>query len=457
MQVNCELDGYNNTIKKSLCECEVKIKLPFFSEIIINKDALFKKFTNIKNILNLNIMKCYKELFSKEGLINNIGSYFLLLIITANIVNIFIFIFNIKGFKLLIQEINKIISINLQINNNNNHKKKNKEKSRNLRNSKSSKNTNSKLSLMHNGIINERIINNNISINVNLKKVKHKHNHGKRNKNIKIKSKNISVDKTKESHNFKNSYSISKIQKNNNHFLKSFHKPKNTIGNFFDYELNILPYNEALKIDKRTYFEYYFSLLRSNQLLVFTFYAKNDYNSGIIKISLFLFSLSLYYAINALFFDDSTMHIIYEEKGNYNFIYQIPKIIYSSFITFIVHAIVRFFSLSQRDILSIKREKYNIKVKSEKLKICLKIKFILFFILEFLLLFLFWYYISCFCAIYKNTQLHLLEDSVISFGLSLLYPIGFCLIPGMFRIPALRSSNKNRECMYKFSNFLQII
>ena len=58
-----------------------------------------------------------------------------------------------------------------------------------------------------------------------------------------------------------------------------------------------------------------------------------------------------------------------------------------------------------------------------------------------------------FGAIYKNTQYHLLKDTLISFGLSLIYPLGIYLLPGIFRIPAL--SNKNK-CLYKFSKILQI-
>ena len=93
----------------------------------------------------------------------------------------------------------------------------------------------------------------------------------------------------------------------------------------------------------------------------------------------------------------------------------------------------------------------------EAIKKTLNIKFKCFFIISFVLLLFFWYYISCFCAIYENTQLHLIKDSIISFGLSLLYPFGIYLLPGIFRIPSLRSSKKDRHCMYKFSKIIQLI
>ena len=81
-------------------------------------------------------------------------------------------------------------------------------------------------------------------------------------------------------------------------------------------------------------------------------------------------------------------------------------------------------------------------MKEKKLIKTLKVKFALFFIFAFILLLLFSYYITCFCGIYANTQIHLIKDSLISFGLSLIYPFGLCLIPGIFRIPSLHAKKK---------------
>ena len=92
-----------------------------------------------------------------------------------------------------------------------------------------------------------------------------------------------------------------------------------------------------------------------------------------------------------------------------------------------------------------------------KTKKIIKIKFIIFYILNCLLLILFWYYLSCFCYIYKNTQLHLLKDTLISYSLSFLYPLFLCLIPGIFRLSSLRAKNKDKVCIYKVSKFIQLI
>ena len=107
------------------------------------------------------------------------------------------------------------------------------------------------------------------------------------------------------------------IKVENSPFEKNFNENKEklkvnkSIIKFTDYELNTLPYNEALRYDKRNYFEYYISLLKTRHILLFSFCPSNDYNSRIIKIYLFFYSFAMYCTVNALFFSDSTMHKIY--------------------------------------------------------------------------------------------------------------------------------------------------
>ena len=227
---------------------------------------------------------------------------------------------------------------------------------------------------------------------------------------------------------------------------------------FNENEINSLEYSIALEMDKRNFFQYYFSLLKLNHLLIFSFYCKmKDYNSQILKIFLFFFLFSLHFTINALFFSDETMHTIYVEEGKFNFLYQIPQIIYSSLISSGISTIIKYLSLSEDSILEFKNneemEKFSALMK--KLIKNLKIKFFLFFVLSFILLFLFGFYISCFCGVYINTQIHLIKDTLISFGLSFVDPFVIYLLPGMLRIPAL--SMKNGECLYKFSQIVQNI
>ena len=172
---------------------------------------------------------------------------------------------------------------------------------------------------------------------------------------------------------------------------------------------------------------------------------------------LFFFFFAVQFAFNALFFNDDTMHKIYIEEGKFNFIYQIPIIIYSSLISEPINAIVRYLALIENIIIEIKNAKQfiNFKEKVNNISKKIKFRFVIFFIISFLLLLFFMYYITCFCGVYINTQIHLIKDSVISFILSLIYPFGIFLIPGIFRISALRAKDKNKQYLYKFSGLIE--
>ena len=134
---NCEYKGYNSTIKKAECNCEVKNKIPSISEILENKDELLKKIPNIKSTINLSIMKCYYTLFNLKSLKKNIGNYILLSMICISTCCCFIYLF--KGNKMLNNIIYKAVPLekvkippnnnnNEIINRNNNIKKKKKKR-----------------------------------------------------------------------------------------------------------------------------------------------------------------------------------------------------------------------------------------------------------------------------------------------------------------------------------------
>ena len=223
-------------------------------------------------------------------------------------------------------------------------------------------------------------------------------------------------------------------------------------------ELNELPYDLALQYDTRTFCQYYISQLRVKHPLFFSFYYNKDYNSNIIKIDLFFIGFSIFYTVEALFYNDDTMHNIYATKGSYGIENKLPKIIYSSIISMVLNILLKKLSLSNDSIIKFKqnKNKKDINERVAALNCTLRIRFILYFILSFIFLLFFYYYISMFDAIYINTQFHLLKDTLISFGLSLVYPFGIYLLPGFFRICALSDRKKKREYLYKFSKILQI-
>ena len=147
---------------------------------------------------------------------------------------------------------------------------------------------------------------------------------------------------------------------------------------------------------------------------------------------------------------------MYTDNGVVYYLSQIVPIIFSSIIPAIINITLKLLSLSENDIINLKKQNRKISLKEGKLILnCLKIKFIIFFIISFLLLSFCWYFISCFCGVFKNTQIILIIDTLISFGFSMIYPFGLYLLPGIFRIPALRK--KDKKCLYQFSTLVALI
>ena len=372
----------------------------------MTKDQLLNNFKDIKSISNLGIIHCFKESISKEKLKSNIGSYILIVIMLLFI--LFLILFYVKGYKTMFDKINAIIE--------------NKRQKQNLKENEKNEIKNTDVARKNNKP--HQIIKNK-----------------SKNKKIKNKKKIKSVINNNQS-------SYLSIQERND--VLNVISEKNE--NYIDSELNSLVYEEALKNDKRTFWEYYASLIKTKHILISAFF-KADFNSNVIKISLFFYSFALLYFTNALFFTDTTMHKIYEDGGIFNLAYSLPQICYSFIISSFINSLIRYLSLSDNQIIKIKQEKTYVKAKEESEKIirCLKIKYVLFFIFSFISLSFFWYYLACFGSIYKNTQIYLLKDTLISFGFSLIYPFIVYLIPTSLRIMLLRRP----KYIYKFINLLQ--
>ncbi len=178
-----------------------------------------------------------------------------------------------------------------------------------------------------------------------------------------------------------------------------------------------------------------------------------------IKFFLFFFNFNTYFTVNALFFTEATIHKIYIDNGTYDFIYHLPKIIYSFLISWIINAIIKQLALSQKNFIELKqiKSKENLDNKGIKILRTLNIKFVYFFIITFIFSGFYWYYITCFCGIYINTQIILIKNALISFGFSLIYPFGFYLIPGIFRLSGLRYEKDSNEYLYQISLLFQML
>ena len=274
-QEGCDFKSYDYKTQEANCSCEIKESSSSFAYMDINTTKLYEKFIDINNILNISIMICYNVLFSKEGLLHNIAFYAIIIIIIFHLVSIIIF------YKSKINIIkDKIKDISYGINNWNIvieyqkeiiRKKKEKEKQRKkkliIAKKEKTKKEEKKIKLLNpldyyylNRLLNK------------------KNPPNKKNKEISINQRNDN------NNGIKNPTSYINMSTEGMNKMEIVKKTKE-IMSYNDEEMNNLSYKSALKIDKRSYCQYYLSLLKTKHILIFSFYNHyNNYNSQIVKI-----------------------------------------------------------------------------------------------------------------------------------------------------------------------------
>ena len=443
---NCTFTEYDKNTKKSICMCEIKSKIYSISEIIQNKEAISNNFNIASDSTSssVNTMKCFNTLFSRYGLLKNIGNYLLLIIIILFIGSGILFYK--VGYNLIENDMKQIM--------------KNKENDLH----KNSNNDNDNIYQSEKKTI----------IKVKKKKKKKKNNKKRNIKSNPIKKHTKKSDKNLDSiylsrdiishkslsgnelkNNIKEKYNRTiSINDNPNNIPET---PKYLTELISELELNSLPYKKALLYDKRNIFHYYMFLMKIKHPLLFSFYPIKDYNVWIVKIDIFLLFFSIIYALNALFITEKIIHRIYADKGDYIISNYMSNIICAFIISHFINIVIKLVFLSERNILELKCQETYIKASQiiDKIKRCIIIKYILFYILGILFLIIFWYYLSSFCAVYQNTQIFLIINTFICFGISLLFPFLINVIPSLMRNISLRSPNK--EFLYKISQYIQLI
>ena len=81
----------------------------------------------------------------------------------------------------------------------------------------------------------------------------------------------------------------------------------------------------------------------------------------------------------------------------------------------------------------------------------------IYFLITFIFICFFWYFTSAFCAVYKNTQLFLIKDSMISFLISLINPFALYILPTALRIISLNDEKKRLKFLYILSDLIPLI
>ena len=184
---------------------------------------------------------------------------------------------------------------------------------------------------------------------------------------------------------------------------------------YFDNDdLNELSFDEARIFDKRNFCKYYCFMIQISNIILNTFCRCNDFNLFSIKVGLLLFLFPLNLTFNAFFFTSKEIQYFYVNKITDISIdwKNLTRSLISSIISSIILVFLKLICLTHHSFRKIKKE-INIdsaKKKSKEILKCKKFRISLYYLFSLIFLLIFRFYVSCFCAIFENTQLLLIQS-----------------------------------------------
>ena len=181
-----------------------------------------------------------------------------------------------------------------------------------------------------------------------------------------------------------------------------------------------MDYDDAIRRDKRTFCIYYYEKIQSEQIILNTFFKTEILRPMPVKIMLLVLQIDLYFFINGLFYNEEYVTKIFElEKDSlsnqaYRFF---DNLFYAFLVGVIINYIIEFFFIQEKKLrTTLKREKDNLLVlKYEMIQIIkdLEKRFLSFIIISFIISVFIWYHISCFNNIYSHMKKEWLIFSVL--------------------------------------------
>ena len=473
---NCKFSYIDFKTARIICIC--KIGDYIYNPIDINFRRINsdeKKFNitlidEFSKSSNINVIKCFRKIFSTEGLFKNYG-FFIILGLLIGDISISIYSPLSKVEKRLNDFCGKVLTQIKEVYNvdtDNNKINFNEENKKPIKNKKNILQTNAEENIdykKHKKIKNQsiKIFNEN-----NKSKINFKSNRNKRKKNFifnsnihsKNTNSNLAINSQIEKSNKENKNENQLIENENNEdeekIIKELKEKNNS--EFYIYnlikniplekrklylsesELRFLPYKYAIKIDKRNRTDYFFSLIKENIKLLSACLKGKDYNIHLVKYSLFVFEIIFTLAINALFYNDEAIYEINQYEEESSLFKSNARVFYSTIITLFLNMIIMKLASTHNNIIKLRFYKDVKEVEKEipKLISRLKIKYILFYVLQILIIIIFLYYITAFCAIYPNLQMNLFSDSLKSILISISYSVLLSLFSSLLRITSLK-------------------
>ena len=204
--------------------------------------------------------------------------------------------------------------------------------------------------------------------------------------------------------------------------------PNNNKDNNTNEDLNELPFNQAIRMDKRSILIMFKSVIFQKIEFINLFYGKQKIK--ILLIYQYILSLLIDFFFNTFLYSDEVVSNKYHNNGQLDFIISILLTLSSNIITSIICKFLNFDeAIEERldNILLIKREfNYLYAVQIFIKLLTIRVSFL--FIIETIFICFSFYYLAIFCIVYNNSQISLLINYIISLTESLITSIIISII-----------------------------
>jgi hypothetical protein len=192
------------------------------------------------------------------------------------------------------------------------------------------------------------------------------------------------------------------------------------IEDYLKPDLDNMDYDDAIKLDQRSFFEYLNCRLKQKQIIMETFFYKENLKPLSIKALLLLLNINLYFVINGLFFNEIYIEKIYkandDEENFFSYLSRsFNNFIYATLVSFIINIIIDCIFIEEKKIKRIflreKEDQLQIKYEISLNMSSIKKRYIGFIFICLFICIISWYYLICFNYVYPGVKLEWIKSN----------------------------------------------
>ena len=421
-ELGCVCQGVNFTTLESICQCKIN---DVMNNELISGNALIKnaigEVADLLSSSNLLVLTCFKGVFTSDTITKSVGGFIVMGILIFEIILVIILL--VRDIKIIRKYLYSLTQYYLVYSSDKNVNKA-VEKVTNLitTNEKNYKETlkNPPKKKLKKSKLKDNILiypNNTNKIEENSKSLKVLKNESDKSLMQRIRNK-----KSTKATILSNNENTEEMKRRKNSALL---KAKINCGNIEieDYlkpDLDDMDYDDAIKLDKRNFFEYFIFRLKKKQIIMEVFFYKENLKPMSIKVILLLLNINLYFVINGLFFNETYIGKIYnandDEENFFSYLSRsFNNFIYGTLVSFIINVIIDCIFIEEKKIKRIflreKDDELQLKYEISINMSSIKKRYIGFIYICLFICIISWYYLICFNYVYPGVKLEWIKSS----------------------------------------------